>query len=65
MTIIPSVPERYDLLEDALCLLPILWGPGTKPFQGKVLDVPEASTWQAWSTGFDRGGRVPRASRSP
>lgn len=38
----PSVPERYALLEDALRLLPVLWGPGAKPFRGKVLDVPEA-----------------------
>ncbi|MFE3450353.1 LLM class flavin-dependent oxidoreductase [Nonomuraea sp. NPDC059194] len=38
----PSVPERYALLEDALRLLPVLWGPGAKPFKGKVLDVPEA-----------------------
>jgi F420-dependent oxidoreductase-like protein len=37
----PSVPERYDLLEDALRLLPVLWGPGSKPFEGKVLRVPE------------------------
>ncbi|MEV4060349.1 LLM class flavin-dependent oxidoreductase [Nonomuraea dietziae] len=38
----PSIPERYALLEDALRLLPVLWGPGAKPFRGKVLDVPEA-----------------------
>jgi F420-dependent oxidoreductase-like protein len=37
----PSVPERYDLLEDALRLLPVLWGPGSKPFEGAVLRVPE------------------------
>jgi F420-dependent oxidoreductase-like protein len=38
----PPVPERYDLLEDALRLLPVLWGPGSKPFEGTVLRVPEA-----------------------
>jgi F420-dependent oxidoreductase-like protein len=37
----PSVGDRYSLLEDALHLLPVLWGPGSKPFRGKVLDVPE------------------------
>jgi F420-dependent oxidoreductase-like protein len=39
---VPPVAERYDLLEDALRLLPVLWGPGSKPFEGKVLRVPEA-----------------------
>ena len=34
--------ERYALLEDALQLLPLLWGPGSPPFHGRVLDVPEA-----------------------
>jgi F420-dependent oxidoreductase-like protein len=37
----PPVPRRYALLEDALQLLPVLWGPGSKPFHGQVLDVPE------------------------
>ena len=34
--------QRYALLEDALQLLPLLWGPGTPAFEGRVLDVPEA-----------------------
>ena len=38
----PSRAERYDLLEDALQLLPLLWGPGTPAFDGRVLKVPEA-----------------------
>jgi F420-dependent oxidoreductase-like protein len=38
----PPVPERYDLLEDALQLLPLLWGPGSPAYRGRVLDVPEA-----------------------
>jgi F420-dependent oxidoreductase-like protein len=38
----PPVGERFDLLEDALQLLPLLWGPGTPAFEGKVLSVPEA-----------------------
>jgi F420-dependent oxidoreductase-like protein len=38
----PSRSERYALLEDALQLLPLLWGPGTPAFSGRVLKVPEA-----------------------
>jgi alkanesulfonate monooxygenase SsuD/methylene tetrahydromethanopterin reductase-like flavin-dependent oxidoreductase (luciferase family)/predicted kinase len=41
----PSVAERYALLEDALQLLPVLWGPGNKPFHGKVLDVPDTTCY--------------------
>lgn len=41
----PSVGERYALLEDALQLLPALWGPGNKPFHGKVLDVPDTTCY--------------------
>jgi F420-dependent oxidoreductase-like protein len=38
----PSTSQRYALLEDALQLLPLLWGPGSPSFQGLVLDVHEA-----------------------
>jgi alkanesulfonate monooxygenase SsuD/methylene tetrahydromethanopterin reductase-like flavin-dependent oxidoreductase (luciferase family) len=38
----PSRDDRYALLEDALQLLPLLWGPGTPAFSGRVLNVPEA-----------------------
>ena len=38
----PPLAERYDLLEDALQLLPLMWGPGTPAFVGKVLSLPEA-----------------------
>lgn len=38
----PSVDDRYKLLEDALELLPLLWGPGSPSFQGRLLTVPEA-----------------------
>ena len=38
----PSVDERYAVLEDALQLLPLLWGKGTPAFEGRVLHVPEA-----------------------
>ncbi|WP_232828423.1 LLM class flavin-dependent oxidoreductase [Kribbella monticola] len=41
----PPVGERYALLEDALQLLPAMWGPGNKPFQGKVLDVPDTTCY--------------------
>jgi F420-dependent oxidoreductase-like protein len=38
----PPLRERYALLEDALQLLPLLWGPGSPPFEGRVISVPEA-----------------------
>jgi alkanesulfonate monooxygenase SsuD/methylene tetrahydromethanopterin reductase-like flavin-dependent oxidoreductase (luciferase family)/predicted kinase len=41
----PPVRERYALLEDALQLLPVLWGPGNKPFHGSVLDVPDTTCY--------------------
>ncbi|WP_344145005.1 LLM class flavin-dependent oxidoreductase [Kribbella yunnanensis] len=41
----PPVADRYALLEDALQLLPVLWGPGNKPFHGRVLDVPDTTCY--------------------
>ena len=38
----PPLAERYELLEDALQLLPLMWGPGAPAFEGKRLRVPEA-----------------------
>ena len=38
----PAVRERYALLEDALRLLPLMWGPGTPSFTGKAIQVSEA-----------------------
>ena len=38
----PTVAERFRLLEDALRLLPVMWGPGSPSFDGAVLRVPEA-----------------------
>jgi F420-dependent oxidoreductase-like protein len=38
----PPVRERMDLLEDALQLLPLMWGKGAPAFEGKVITVPEA-----------------------
>ena len=33
----PSVAERYELLEDTLQVLPLLWGPGSPAFEGKQI----------------------------
>jgi F420-dependent oxidoreductase-like protein len=38
----PSIHERYDRLEDALEVLPLLWGKGTPSFTGRRVSVPEA-----------------------
>ena len=37
----PPIGDRYAVLEDALELLPLMWGPGSPPFDGRVLNVPE------------------------
>ena len=37
----PPVGERYELLEDALGLLPLLWGAGSPPFDGIHVSIPE------------------------
>ena len=41
----PRTPERYALLEDALQVLPMLWGPGHPAFQGKVLTLPDTTCY--------------------
>jgi F420-dependent oxidoreductase-like protein len=41
----PSLAERYALLEDTLQLLPLMWGPGSPPFDGKVLTIPETTCY--------------------
>jgi F420-dependent oxidoreductase-like protein len=38
----PPVGERYELLEDALRLLPLMWGKGSPAFAGRRIGVPEA-----------------------
>jgi F420-dependent oxidoreductase-like protein len=38
----PPLRERFALLEDALEVLPLLWGPGSPSFKGRVVEVPEA-----------------------
>jgi F420-dependent oxidoreductase-like protein len=37
----PSVARRYELLEDALQLLPLMWGKGAPRFEGRTINVPE------------------------
>lgn len=41
----PSAGDRLHLLEDTLRLLPVMWGPGNKPFAGRVLTVPDTSCY--------------------
>ena len=41
----PPVRERLDLVADALELLPLLWGPGSPAYRGRVLDIPEAVSY--------------------
>jgi F420-dependent oxidoreductase-like protein len=38
----PPIRERLDRLEDALQLLPLMWGPGSPRFEGKTVSVDEA-----------------------
>jgi F420-dependent oxidoreductase-like protein len=37
----PPTPDRFALLEDTLQLLPVMWGPGSPPYRGRVLEVAE------------------------
>lgn len=37
----PPVRERFALLEDALQLLPLVWGPGAPAFKGAVIEAAE------------------------
>jgi len=41
----PSLKVRYDLLEDALELLPLMWGSGTPRFAGRTMTIPEATCY--------------------
>ncbi|MEM7287132.1 MAG: TIGR03560 family F420-dependent LLM class oxidoreductase [Actinomycetota bacterium] len=38
----PGLDERYELLEDALELLPLMWGSGTPSYDGRRISTPEA-----------------------
>lgn len=41
----PPLSDRYALLEDVLELLPVLWGPGTKPWQGRTIQLAETTCY--------------------
>jgi alkanesulfonate monooxygenase SsuD/methylene tetrahydromethanopterin reductase-like flavin-dependent oxidoreductase (luciferase family) len=41
----PRIRERLDRLEDALQLLPLMWGPGSPRFEGKTVVVEEATCY--------------------
>jgi F420-dependent oxidoreductase-like protein len=41
----PPVARRYQLLEDALELLPLMWGPGSPRFEGRTTTVPAATCY--------------------
>jgi F420-dependent oxidoreductase-like protein len=41
----PAAPERLDLLEDVLRLLPMMWGPGSPAFEGTVISVPDTTCY--------------------
>ncbi len=43
----PVNPDRVrlDALEDALQALPVLWGPGSKSYEGRTLSIPEAMAY--------------------
>ncbi len=38
----PPTKVRYELLADALELLPLMWGPGSPRFEGRTITIPEA-----------------------
>lgn len=38
----PPTKIRYELLADALELLPLMWGPGSPRFEGRTTTIPEA-----------------------
>jgi F420-dependent oxidoreductase-like protein len=41
----PPLRERYALLEDALELLPLMWGPGSPRFEGRTTTVAECTCY--------------------
>jgi F420-dependent oxidoreductase-like protein len=41
----PPLGARYELLEDALELLPLMWGPGAPSFEGRTLTVSQATCY--------------------
>jgi F420-dependent oxidoreductase-like protein len=51
---LPPTARRYELLEDALRALPVLWGKGNPPFAGTVLSLPDTTCYPR-----PLSGRVP------
>jgi F420-dependent oxidoreductase-like protein len=41
----PPLDRRYALLEDALQLLPLMWGPGAPRFEGRTTAIPAATCY--------------------
>jgi F420-dependent oxidoreductase-like protein len=41
----PPTAQRYALLEDALQALPVLWGPGSPPFEGQAISLPDTTCY--------------------
>ena len=41
----PPLRERFARLEDALELLPLMWGAGSPPFEGRTITVPAATCY--------------------
>jgi F420-dependent oxidoreductase-like protein len=41
----PPLRERFARLEDALELLPLMWGPGSPRFEGRTITVPAATCY--------------------
>lgn len=41
----PPIAERYALLEDALELLPLMWGPGSPAYEGRRFSTPAATCY--------------------
>ncbi|MGH2745430.1 MAG: TIGR03560 family F420-dependent LLM class oxidoreductase [Thermoleophilaceae bacterium] len=41
----PPLAERFARLEDALQLLPLMWGPGSPSFEGRTITVSEATCY--------------------
>jgi F420-dependent oxidoreductase-like protein len=41
----PSLTQRYERLEDALELLPLMWGPGAPSFEGRTITVSDATCY--------------------
>ena len=61
---VPDDSQRYALLEDALQVLPMLWGPGNPSFAGQVISLPDTTCYPAAAAGAgaDPGRRRRRAA---